>query len=65
MNYCEEMNKLPNAKNLKVLASKLRPMKTFKGEKCYFTGQKVIAQLLNVTGEAICDKHPILTTSVW
>ena len=52
-------------KKRKVLASKLRPVKTFKGEKCYFTGQKVIAQLLRVTGEAICDKHPILTTSVW
>ena len=40
-----------------VLASKLRPVKTFRGEK--------IAQQPNVTGVAIYDKDPPLTTSVW
>ena len=29
----------PNAKNSNVLASKLRSVKTFKGGKCYFTGE--------------------------
>ena len=49
----------------KILASKLQPVKTFKGEKCYFTGEKVIAQPPRVTGGAIYDKDPPLTTSVW
>ena len=52
-------------RNCNVLASKLRPMKTFKGEKCYFSVEKVIAHLLCVTGRSIYDKHPTLTTSVW
>ena len=32
--------------------SELRPVKTFKCEKCYFTGQKVKAQPPSVTGGA-------------
>ena len=43
----------------------MRPVKTFKGEKCYFTGQKVREQPPSVTSGAIYDKHPALTTSVW
>ena len=58
------MNNLPNAKYSNVLASKLRPVKTFNNEKCYFKGEKVIAQRPSVTGEAIYDKDPLLTTSV-
>ena len=60
---CEGINKLTNAKNFNVLASKLRPVKTFKGEKCYFPVEKIIAQPPNVTGGAIYDKDPPLTTS--
>ena len=52
-------------KKSNVLASKLQPVKTFKGEKCYFTGEKVIAQPPRVTGGAIFNKDPPLTTSVW
>ena len=48
-----------------IIASKLRPVKTFKGEKCNFTGETVIAQPPSVTGGAIYDKHPTLTTSAW
>ena len=63
---CGGIIKLPNATNRYVLASKFRPVKTFIGEKCYFTGQKVIAQPPSVTGGAkFYDKHPTLTTSVW
>ena len=47
-----------------VLALKLRPVKTFKGEKCNFTVEKIIAQPLSVTDGAIYDKGP-LTTSAW
>ena len=59
------MNKLPNAINCNVWASKLRPVKTFKGEKLYFTGEKAIAQPPSVTGSAIYGKDPRLTTPVW
>ena len=52
-------------KKSKVLASKFRHVKTFKGEKYCFIGQKVIAQPPSVTDGAIYDKHPTLTTSVW
>ena len=66
MRNCGEINKLLNAKKRNVpIASKLRHVKTFKCEKCYFTGQKVIAQPPSVTGETIYDSHPTLTTSVW
>ena len=51
-------------KKRNVLASRLRSVKTFKGERCYFTGQKVMAQPPTVTGGAIYDKDPPLTTSV-
>ena len=51
-------------KKRNVLASKLRPVKTFKGEKCNFTVEKVIAQPLSDTGGAIYDKDPPLT-SAW
>ena len=52
-------------KNRNVLVSRLRPVKTSKGEKCYFTGEKVIAQPLSTTCRAVYDKHPTLTTSEW
>ena len=52
-------------KTRNVLASKLQPVKTFKGEKCYFTGQKVIAQPPSVTDGAVYEIHPSLTTFVW
>ena len=64
MNY-GGINKLPNSKDRNVLASKLRPVKTFRGEKCYFTEQTVIAQRPRITGGAVYDKDPHLTTSVW
>ena len=51
-------------KNRNVLASKLRPVKIFKGEKYYFTGEKVIAPP-SVMGGAMYDKDPTLTTFVW
>ena len=42
MRNCGGINKLPNAKKKRnVLASKLRPVKTIKGEKCSFTIEKV------------------------
>ena len=50
------MNKLLNTENSKVLASKLRPLKSLKFENCYFTEQKVIAQLSSVMGGAMHDK---------
>ena len=56
---------LLNAKKRNVLASKLRPVKTFKGEKCNFLEEKVIAQPLSDTGGAIYDKDPPLTTFAW
>ena len=49
-------------KKRNVLASKLRPVKTFKRVKCYFTGQRIIAQPPGVTGGTIYDKDPPLTT---
>ena len=33
------LNKLINARNRNVLASRLRPAKTFKGGKCYLTSE--------------------------
>ena len=33
------LNKLINARNRNVLASRLRPAETFKGGKCYLTGE--------------------------
>ena len=56
---------LLNAKKRNVLASKLRPVNTFKGEKCNFLEEKVIAQPLSDTGGAIYDKDPPLTTFAW
>ena len=59
------MNELTNAKkNRNVLASKLRPVKIFKSEKYYFTGEKVIAPPSVMSG-AMYDKDPTLTTFVW
>ena len=52
-------------KKRNVLASELRPVKTLKCEKCYFTVEKVKAQPPSVTGRAMYDKNPPLTTSVW
>ena len=49
----ERINKLPNLKKRNVLASKLRPVKLFKGEKCYSTEEKVIAQPPSGKSEAI------------
>ena len=49
-----------------VLASKLRSVKTFKYEKCYFTLEKVIEQLTTERhGWTYYDKDLPLTTSVW
>ena len=57
--------KASKCKKSNVLASKLRPVKVFKGEKCYFTVEKVIAQPPSVTGGAIYDKDPPLTMFAW
>ena len=48
--------------NAMLYLQKLRPVKAFRGEKCYFTVEK--AQPPTVTGGAIYDKDPPLTTSV-
>ena len=61
LNFSIEKNKLQgimlqNAKNRNVLASRLRQVKTFKGEKCYSTVESV---------GAVHDKDPSLTNSVW
>ena len=53
MNYGGIKIRFQMRKNRNALASKLRPVITFKCEKCYFTGQKEIAQPPSVTGGAI------------
>ena len=57
-----EINKLPNAENRNVLASKLRPVKLFKGKKCYFTGERP-GNSTTADGRSYNDKDPPLTTS--
>ena len=60
---CRGINKLQNAKNRNVLASKLRALNMFKGGKCYFTGERVLEGNSDTDGRAI-EYFP-LTTSVW